>query len=196
MQKRIAVLVSGSGSNLEALLAYKPKLPIVLVIADRPCKAADLAEAKGLQVERLYRPHGRFFDRRHYTLRLQRLLFAAEIDLVVMAGFMTMLHAVIFTQFNRRILNVHPSLLPKFKGAHAVRDTLAAGEKWTGSTVQIAKKETDAGVTLAQSREQVRADDTEQTLQERLKKKEHLLYPWVVERYLAQLPEWGNYLGE
>jgi phosphoribosylglycinamide formyltransferase-1 len=109
-----------------------------------------------------------------------------EIDLVAMAGFMTILEHPIHDAFGGRITNTHPSLLPAFKGAHAVEDALAAGVKVTGCTVHVATIEVDHGPILAQEAVPVRPGDTPETLHERVKEVERRLYPQVLREMLEE----------
>jgi phosphoribosylglycinamide formyltransferase-1 len=181
---RLAVLASGSGTILEAILAGG--LPVALVAADRPCRALDVASAGA--VEAVLVERDRFdagFDRVRYTEDLVATLLALETDVVAMAGFMTVLAAPMFSTFPNRVLNTHPSLLPAFPGAHAVRDALAAGVAVTGCTVHLATEQVDHGPILAQEAVAVLPGDTEATLHERIKDVERRLYPLTIKELLA-----------
>jgi phosphoribosylglycinamide formyltransferase-1 len=182
---RVGVLASGSGTILGALLDRG--LPIVAVVADRPCRALDVARAAGVAAELVERTDfGPGFDRLVYTERVVDALERHRVELVAMAGFMTVLDKPVFDAFEGRILNTHPSLLPAFRGAHAVRDALDHGVKVTGCTVHVATLEVDEGPILAQEAVPVLDDDTEQTLHERIKEVERRLYPDVVARLVAR----------
>jgi phosphoribosylglycinamide formyltransferase 1 len=184
----VAVLASGSGTILEAVLAAG--VPVSVVLADRPCRALEVADASGVEAvlvdRRLWGGFGPHFDRRGYTVAVTDALVAREVDLVCMAGFGTVLDAPIHDAFPGRILNTHPSLLPAFPGWHAVRDTLAAGAVESGCTVHLATLELDAGPVLTQEAVPVLAGDTEQTLHERIKTVERRLYPEAILRLLAE----------
>lgn len=184
---KLAVLASGTGSLLEAMLTGG--LKVDLVIADRPCRAIDeVAPAYGILRELVLRTdYGKNFDREGYTKRIMDVLAAHRIDLVAMAGFMTVFHPSIFKTYENRILNTHPSILPAFKGNHAVRDALAAGEFESGCTIHVATAELDAGVVLAQEKVPVMPSDTVETLHERIKVAERTLYPKVISAYAARL---------
>lgn len=172
---RVGVLASGTGTLLEAILGAD--LPIAAVIVDRPCRAfeiADKAGVPGVLIERT--SFGKDFDRLSYTHRVVDALEEHAVQLVVMAGFGTILEKPIFDAFPDRILNTHPALLPAFKGWHAVEDALAAGVKITGCTVHIATPEVDAGPILAQEAVPVLPGDTKETLHERIKEVERDLY--------------------
>ena len=179
------MLASGSGTILESMIAAT--LPIGVVVVDRPCRAVDVAEASGIPVELVEREtFGPDFDRLAYTERLVDALKRHEIDLVAMAGFMTILEQPIHDAYGGRITNTHPSLLPAFKGAHAVEDALAAGVKVTGCTVHLATIEVDHGPILAQEDVPVLPGDTPETLHERVKEVERRLYPQVLREMLEE----------
>ena len=181
---RLAVLVSGSGTLLEAILA--DGAPVALVIADRSCRGLEVAAAAGIPAELVERTDfGRSFDRPAYTDRVLKVLQASAVEVVALAGYMTILSPAVLEAFPGRVLNTHPSLLPSFKGAHAVRDALAAGVKVTGCTVHVATAEVDAGPILAQEAVPVLPGDDEATLHERIKAVERRLYPATIKELLA-----------
>jgi len=179
---RVAVLVSGTGSILEAMLAEG--VPVAVVLADRPCRGLEVAAGAGVPtalVDRArYGGYGPGFDRRRHTVAVTEALVARHVDLVVMAGFGTVLDTPVHEAFPGRILNTHPSLLPAFPGWHAVAETLAAGVRTTGCTVHLATLEVDAGRILAQEEVPVLPGDTEPVLHERIKQVERRLYPATV----------------
>jgi phosphoribosylglycinamide formyltransferase-1 len=176
---RIGVLASGGGTNLQAIL--QAGLPVVVVVVDRPCGATAVAEAAGVPARTVARGP----DRLAFTHEVVDALVEHDVDVVVMAGFMTILEKPVFDAFDGRVLNTHPSLLPAFRGAHAVEDALAAGVKVTGCTVHVATLEVDSGPILAQEAVPVLAGDTAETLHERIKEVEHRLYPETIRRFLA-----------
>jgi phosphoribosylglycinamide formyltransferase 1 len=184
------VLVSGTGSILEAIIR---STPIDVVAADRPCRALEVAERAGVPTALVDR--GRFggftsaFDRPAYTAALTGQLAERSVDLVCMAGFGTILAPSFFDRFEGRVLNTHPSLLPAFRGWHAVRDTLAAGVTTTGCTVHVATRALDEGPVLRQVTVEVRVDDDEATLHARIKAVEQRLYPEVIAEVRAALAE-------
>lgn len=176
---RIGVLASGRGSILEALVAAG--LPIVVVVVDRTCRATEVATQAGVEAEMVPRQGwDAGFDRLAYTEGLVDVLRAHRVDLVVMAGFATVLEKPIFDAWPGLILNTHPSLLPSFRGWHAVEEALAAGVKVTGCTVHLATPEVDAGPILAQEAVPVLPDDTVASLHERIKAVERRLYPKTI----------------
>lgn len=178
-----AVLVSGEGTILEAIMA---RTDVDLVAADRPCRALDVASNAGVTARLVDRAgHGGFsaaFDREGYTRALVAVLSDAEVDLVCMAGFGTILAPVFFERFGGHVLNTHPLLLPAFRGWHAVRDALAAGATTTGCTVHLATTALDDGPILCQEAVEVRDDDDEARLHARIKAIERRMYPEVIVR--------------
>lgn len=176
---RIGVLASGGGSNLEAIL--RAGLPVVVVVVDRPCGATAVAEAAGVPATVVFRGP----DRLAFTHDVVDALAANDVDVVVMAGFMTILDKPMFDAYDGRVLNTHPSLLPAFRGAHAVPEALIAGVKVTGCTVHVATLEVDSGPILAQEAVDVLEDDTAESLHERIKAVEHRLYPETIRRFVS-----------
>jgi phosphoribosylglycinamide formyltransferase 1 len=178
---RVAVLASGEGTILEALIAAG--LSIAVVVVDRPCRAIEVGERAGAPVEMLARQSfGADFDRAAYSKGVALALHDHGCDLAAIAGFGTVLDPVFFDEFALPVLNTHPSLLPSFKGWHAVDDALAAGVKVTGCTVHIATAEVDAGPILAQEAVPVLPGDDAATLHERIKAVERRLYPETIVR--------------
>lgn len=182
---RIAVLASGSGTILESMVAAD--ISIDLVVVDRSCTAITRAESAGIAVEEVRRESfGAAFDRDAYTGRLAACLGGHEIDLVAMAGFGTILGSSIYESFGGRILNTHPALLPSFPGWHAVDDAMAAGVKVTGCTLHVATAEVDSGPIIAQCPVMVEADDTADSLHERIKVAERAMYVDSLRAIIAQ----------
>jgi phosphoribosylaminoimidazolecarboxamide formyltransferase/IMP cyclohydrolase len=175
---KLGVLASGSGTNLQAII--DAGLPVAVVVTDRPGVAAlERAASAGIPTTVVDRAD-HLPDRVAFTEAIVAALRAHDIDLVAMAGFMTVLAEPIFTAFPDKVINTHPSLLPAFRGAHAVPEALAAGVKVTGCTIHIATIEVDDGPVLAQEAVPVLAGDDEETLHERIKAVEHRLYPRVL----------------
>ena len=186
---RIGVLASGSGTILEAILA--DGLPVQLVATDRPCRALEVAvtaDVATVLVDRAdFGGFGDTFDRIGYTRALADTLVAAGVDVVVMAGFGTVLEQSVHDAYPDRILNTHPALLPDFPGWHAVHDALAAGVPETGTTVHVAHLEMDTGPILAQASVTILPDDTEASLHERIKAVERTLYPATIRAFIDDL---------
>jgi len=181
---RLAVLASGSGTLLDAILTER--LPVVVAIVDRPCRAQEVAASHGVACVLVERTDfGATFDRDGYTKQVVAALEAHDVELVVMAGFGTVLGAPAFEAYAGRIVNTHPALLPSFKGWHAVREALAAGVKVTGCTVHVATEAVDDGPILAQEAVAVLPADDEATLHERIKEVERRLYVDTIREVVA-----------
>lgn len=180
------MLISGSGSNMEALAdaceAGEVPGSVVAVLADRECTGLKVAERKELP-HRLISPydHG---SREEWSEALRDEVATFEPDLVVSAGFMRILAPVFVDAFTGRLINLHPSLLPSFTGAHAVRDALEFGAKVTGSTVHFVDNEVDHGPIIMQKPTPIRDGDTQEALHARIKALEHRLLPEVCRLFL------------
>jgi phosphoribosylglycinamide formyltransferase-1 len=188
-KKRVAVLISGRGSNMTALIeaarAEDYPAEIVLVVSNRP-KAAGLARAREAGVATVivdHRPFGE--DREAFERALDAELRAHRIDFVCLAGFMRLLTPWFVTRWSGRMLNIHPALLPQFKGLDTHRRALETGVKQHGATVHFVVPEVDAGPIVAQGVVTVREDDTEATLAARVLEVEHRIYPQAL-RALAE----------
>lgn len=179
---RVAVLVSGVGSIMEAIL--QRGVTPALVLADRSCRGLGVAESAGVEALLLDRKDfvgdDGGFAREHYSDALEASLRGSGIDLVVLAGFGTILSGAVLEQFEGAILNTHPSLLPSFPGWHAVEQALATGVKVTGTTVHLVVPEVDAGPILAQEPVRIQPEDDLASLHDRIKSVERWLYPSVV----------------
>jgi len=186
---RVGVLVSGRGSNLQALIeaGKDPLYParVVMVCANRDCAALELAKKASISRE-VFRL-ANFPDRKARDLAMGKTLRMHDVELVVCAGYDAILERVFTRQFEGRILNIHPSLLPDFAGTmDAVAMALQAGVKETGCTVHLVTDDVDQGPILAQRRVEVRPDDTVESLRERIQAEEHTLLPAVVKRLAGQ----------
>ena len=177
----IGVLVSGEGSNLQALL--DAGLPVVAV-ASNNTKAKALDRAARAGVEAAAFPVVEFESRERRDEELAEWLAERGVELVVLAGYMQLLSAPFLERFPGRILNVHPSLLPAFPGAHAVEDALAHGVKVTGATVHFVDEGIDTGPIVFQEAVEVREGDTAETLHARIQQVEHRLLPEAARLFL------------
>jgi phosphoribosylglycinamide formyltransferase 1 len=181
---RLAVLVSGGGTNLQALLdAIAADADfggeVVVVGADRP-DAAGLDRARAAGIATVMQPLDAHPGRPSWEAALRADLAAHRPDVVVLAGFMRLLSGAFLGAWPDRVVNTHPSLLPAFRGAHAVRDALAHGVKLTGCTVHLVDEQVDHGPIIAQEAVAVLPDDDEASLHERIKTVEHRLLPACV----------------
>ena len=180
---KLGVLISGRGSNLQALIdaCSDPAFPaeIVVVLSNR-ADAGGLERARSSGIATATVSHRDFPDRAAFDSAIDATLRAAGVELVCLAGFMRLLTPGFVTGWGDRIVNIHPSLLPAFKGAHAHADALAAGVRISGCTVHIVRPEMDDGPILIQAAVPVLPDDTEDTLAARILEAEHLCYPFAV----------------
>jgi phosphoribosylglycinamide formyltransferase-1 len=181
MKKRVAVLISGRGSNMTALIeaaeAKDYPAQITLVVSNRP-DALGLTRARAAGIATAVVDHTLFGeDREAFERALDGELRTQRIDLVCLAGFMRRLTPWFVARWSGRMLNIHPSLLPQFKGLHTHRRALEAGAKRHGATVHFVVPEVDAGPIVAQDSVAVREGDTEETLAERVLEVEHRIYP-------------------
>lgn len=181
MKRRVAILISGRGSNMQALVeaAKAPDYPaeIVLVLSNRP-DAAGLVWAESQGIATTIVDHKRFKkDREAFEKAIQVELDKARAELVCLAGFMRLLTPWFIEQWHNRLINIHPSLLPSFKGLETHARALEAGVKLHGCTVHFVRPDMDAGPIIAQKAVPVRDDDDPDSLAERVLAEEHALYP-------------------
>ncbi len=190
MKKKVAVLISGKGSNLQALIdaARMPDYPaqLVLVISNNP-EAFGLKRAEDAGITTVVINHKEYASREAFDDAMHVELLKHDIQLVCLAGFMRLLSERFVKRWEGRMLNIHPSLLPDFKGAHAVRDALTAGEKETGCSVHIVTPQMDSGEVLMQARVSILPDDTEESLRARIHEEEHRIYPEALKKFIARL---------
>ncbi len=174
--KRVAVLISGRGSNLGALIAAQDaSYKIILVISNVEAAAGlEKARAAGIGTEVI--PHGGK-SREAFDAELDAALRAAGAELVVLAGFMRILSDGFVRAWEGRLINIHPSLLPAYRGTRVHERVIAAGERESGASVHFVVPELDAGPVIAQIRVPVGPDDTVESLSERVLSVEHKLYP-------------------
>lgn len=179
-RRKVGVLISGRGSNLQALLdaAADPTYPaeIALVISNRP-GAAGLERARAAGVATQTIDHTTFDNRDGFEAAIDQALRAAGCEFICLAGFMRILSAGIVSGWPNRMLNIHPSLLPAFKGLDVQRRAIEAGCTLAGCTVHIVTPELDDGPILAQAAVPILPDDTEDTLSARILQQEHRIYP-------------------
>jgi len=187
---RIAALISGSGSNLQALIdacaSADYPAQIVLVISNKD-DAYGVVRAANAKIPAHVIRHTDYATRAEFDAKMHELLVQYEVEIVCLAGFMRLLSKDFVEAWHGRMLNIHPSLLPEFKGAHAVRDALAAGAKESGCTVHLVTKEVDAGEIIGQARVPVLAGDSEQDLHQRIHAQEHILYPHALKTLIEKL---------
>jgi phosphoribosylglycinamide formyltransferase-1 len=189
-KKRTAILISGRGSNMKSLVeaSRRPAYPaeIVVVISNRP-DAPGITWAKEQGIPALAMDHKLYENRAHFESQIQSVLTASRVDLVCLAGFMRLMTPAFVETWRDRMLNIHPALLPAFKGLDTHARALEAGVKFAGCTVHLVRPEMDEGPILGQAAVPVLSDDTAATLGERVLAAEHLLYPRILELFAAGL---------
>jgi len=178
----IVVLVSGSGSNLQAIIdAASAELPVEIraVISNKP-DAYGLERARKASIPTQILEHTAFKDRDTYDQALIKLIDEYQPALVILAGFMRILTAGFVAHYQGRLLNIHPSLLPKYRGLHTHKRVLEAGDREHGATVHLVTEELDGGPRLLQVCLPVQESDDESTLAARVLTQEHIIYPMVI----------------
>ena len=188
VRAKVVALVSGRGSNLRNIVerARAGDLPVEVraVVSDKDdAGAITWARAQGIECATL--PPRAFPDRERYDAALSALVGGYEPDLVLMAGFMRILGPAFVDRFEGRCLNIHPSLLPKYRGLHTHRQVLEAGDRVHGASVHFVTRELDGGPVVIQARVPVRDDDDEATLAARVLEQEHRIYPEAVDWFAA-----------
>jgi phosphoribosylglycinamide formyltransferase-1 len=180
------VLVSGAGTNLQAIIARiaarRLDCTIRLVVSNRPT-AGGLLHAERAGIPTRVIEHRGFAQREDFDRAVVAALREAGVELVVLAGFDRLISPVFIEAFPLRIMNIHPALLPSFKGLHAQREALEYGVKIAGATVHFVDEHTDHGPIIAQGAVPVRADDTAETLRDRILAVEHEIYPAAIQLY-------------
>jgi phosphoribosylglycinamide formyltransferase-1 len=177
---RIAVLVSGNGSNLQALIDANLSGQIIGVLSNK-ADAYALERAKQANIATAVVSHKDFPNRESFDEAMHQQLLAWQIDLVILAGFMRILTPSFVSQWQGKMLNIHPSLLPYYKGVNTHQRVLNTGDRFHGCTVLFVTAELDAGKCIAQSAIEVHLNDTVETLAQRVHKLEHFIYPQVAE---------------
>jgi formyltetrahydrofolate-dependent phosphoribosylglycinamide formyltransferase len=191
-KSRLAILLSGRGSNFEAIAdavasGAIPNAEIVAVLSDVPdAVGLERARARGLPAAAVDRKA--YAGRREHEVEVLRRLAQARPDLVCLAGYMRLLSPEFVGRWRGRILNIHPALLPKFPGLHVQRRALEAGEKESGCTVHFVDEGTDTGPVILQRRVPVLPGDTEESLSARILTEEHCAYPEAIAKVLQGLP--------
>ncbi len=185
---RIAIAISGRGSNMRALIqasrAADSNFEVTLVLSDKP-EAGGLVTAREMGIKASAIPAAGISDREDYDRRLSQALSAHAPDLVALAGFMRILSDGFVREYAGRLLNIHPSLLPKYAGLHTHRRALAAGDAEHGATVHYVTQELDGGPRILQARVPIVPGDDEAALSARVQQLEHKIYPQVVRWHCA-----------
>ena len=190
MKTRLGILISGGGSNMRSIAnaCEQSNFPaqISLVLSNNPdAKGLQFARELGLQTSIV--DHRNFSAREDFEQEIQRHLIKARVEMVCLAGFMRILSPFLVGEWQGKMLNIHPSLLPKFRGLDTHRRALDAKEKTHGCSVHFVTTGLDQGPVIAQSAVPVLADDTTQALQARVLNAEHLLYSRIIKQLCRQL---------
>jgi len=183
----IAVLCSGNGSNLQAIIdkAAECYIParIALVVSDNK-DAFALKRAAKAGIETLVLNKRDFKTREDFDKEIVKNLKDRDVGLVVLAGFMRLMSPYFIKEYEQRIMNIHPALLPSFKGTHGIKDALEYGVKVTGPTVHFVDEKLDHGAIILQRAVEVKDDDTEETLLARVHEEEHKIYPEAIKLFV------------
>lgn len=190
MTPRLAVFCSGNGSNFEAILTAirrkRLRAEVAVLFSDNP-KACAVTRAARAGVPVAVIPPGPFPSREDHEKLLVSVLKNSRVDLVVLAGYMRILTPYFIRAYRGRVLNVHPSLLPAFKGAHAIRDAFRAGVRQTGVSVHVVTAALDAGPVIRRVRVRRGPRETLESLEKKIHRAEHKLYPAAIGAYLRKL---------
>ncbi|EEH69542.1 phosphoribosylglycinamide formyltransferase 1 [Acinetobacter haemolyticus] len=188
---RIAVLVSGNGSNLQALIDTNLSGQIIGVLSNK-ADAYALQRAEDANIATAVISHKDFPTRESFDEAMHQQLIAWQIDLVILAGFMRILTPNFVSKWQGKMLNIHPSLLPFYKGVNTHQRVLNTGDRLHGCTVHFVTAELDAGQSIAQSAIQVSLNDTVESLAQRVHQLEHFIYPQVVQWFCTGQLTWQN----
>ena len=188
MKPRIAILISGGGSNMISLvnaIKYNKINALPAIVISNNSNAAGLDKATELNIPTRYIDHRKFSGNREaFERRLHNLLQDEKIDIICLAGFMRILTKSFIDQWNNKILNIHPSLLPKYKGLNTHQRAIDAYDKISGCSVHIVTSELDGGLVLGQRTVDIESTDTAKTLAEKVLIEEHILYPEILNKFI------------
>jgi phosphoribosylglycinamide formyltransferase-1 len=184
----VVVLISGSGSNLQALidsLAGADTPAVIRAVISNRADAYGLERARQANIETRFLDHKSYADRERFDAALIQAIDGFDADLVLLAGFMRILSADFVRHYQGRLLNIHPSLLPKYKGLHTHQRALEAGDAEHGCSVHFVTEELDGGPLVVQAAIPVESHDTPETLAQRVHVQEHVIYPLAM-RWFAE----------
>ena len=186
-KKKVAIFISGRGSNLKSLIKYsnrkKSLIKIILVISDNP-------DAKGLKFAHKSKIKSyaiKYKNRSSFENKTLRLLKKSKIELICLAGFMKILSGKFIEKFSHPILNIHPSLLPKYKGLNTHKRVIKNKDNFSGATIHIVSKKLDSGKIIFQKKTKILKTDDEKSLEKKILKIEHEIYPKAIEKFLSNL---------
>ena len=182
--KRVAILISGRGSNMRALVEQAKNYEVVLVASNKPQAAGlEWAKERGLQTWSL---GSKGTDKEAYDRTLSAVLEHYCVGTIALAGFMRIVSPWFVEEWAGRIVNIHPSLLPKYRGLDTHTRAIAAGDKVSGCSVHVVTEELDAGKVLGQAEVEIQTDDTPETLEQRVLAAEHRLYPKTLNEFVLR----------
>jgi phosphoribosylglycinamide formyltransferase-1 len=182
--KRVAILISGRGSNMRALVERADDYKVALVASNKTnAVGLEWARARGLQTWAL---ESKGLGKEEFDRKLSAALEEYDVGTIALAGFMRILSPWFVDEWQGRIVNIHPSLLPKYRGLDTHARALAAGDRVSGCSVHVVTEELDAGEVLGQAEVPIEPGDTPQSLEERVLAAEHLLYPKVLREFVSQ----------
>ena len=184
---KIAVFCSGSGTNLQAIIDARArgdiKGELALVVSDVPTSFA-LKRAEKAGIKRVVVERKNFKSKALFEEAILKEIKKEKIELIVLAGYMRLLSKDFIQQYKNKILNIHPALLPSFRGVHGVKDAFEYGVKVTGPTVHFVTEDMDRGPIILQAAVQVTEDDTEESLAQAIHKEEHKIYPRAIQLFI------------
>ncbi|MEA2016694.1 MAG: phosphoribosylglycinamide formyltransferase [Actinomycetota bacterium] len=185
-RKRIAVFASGFGSNLQAIIDYNKSGDlngdIVLVLSNNR-QASALKRARKSNIRAVFTDPSKYSSRKEYDTKIIELMEREKVDLIVLAGYMFILSSEFVCKFKNKILNIHPALLPAFKGTHGIKDAFEYGARVTGVTVHFVEEELDSGPIIIQEAVDVGQDESMEELESRIHEVEHKIYPLAVKYF-------------
>jgi phosphoribosylglycinamide formyltransferase-1 len=186
MRKKIAVFASGYGSNLQALIDFNEKddlnADIVLVLSNNP-DAFALKRAKKHNIRALHMDPGESASREEFEKEILSVLEKEKIDLIILAGYMFLLTPLLVNTYKGRILNIHPALLPSFKGTHGIKDAFDYGVRISGVTVHFVDEELDSGPIIMQAPVYIESSDSIESFEKKIHEVEHKIYPLAVKLF-------------
>lgn len=185
---KIVVLISGSGSNLQAIIDNSKNIGVeIIAVLSNKANVLGLERAKNAGIiTQVVESKGK--KREVFDNELAKVIESYHPDVIILAGFMRILTSQFTDNFSGKILNIHPSLLPKFKGLHTHKRAIEPGEKYAGATVHLVSSELDSGEIIDSIKVAIDTNDTPESLAQKVLKQEHILYPRAIKKYLSQLP--------
>lgn len=186
MRKKVAVFASGNGTNLQALIDFNEKEDLsadIALVFSNNADAFALKRAKKHNIKAVHMDPGEFTSREEFEKEILKVLKEEKIDLIVLAGYMFLLTPLLVNEYKDRILNIHPALLPSFKGTHGIKDAFEYGVKISGVTVHFVDEELDHGPIIMQAPVYIDSKDTIESFEKKIHEVEHKIYPLAVKLF-------------